>query len=289
MSNRLVAEELRTMKIAGQAADVVLSVVIPTKNRPEFVKRPIMAFAEFSAEVEVIVVDDHSEQACADVVSSLCMRHENCGYIRALDRSSASAARNLGFKLSQGAYVWFFDDDDEVFADTIACVLQRVKRTPMDNEILVLPMSVWCDARELERVDFSVAKPSYERQRTRGNVVNTSCAVFSRAVINTAGGWDENLSGGDDSDLFLRCSMFCEFSCLDTTPVRVNIGHRKRFSNQLVKQQKAKVQFLRKHWNHISLGLRLHYLLSIAILGPCFNGSLFYRIRYALKKRLARD
>jgi hypothetical protein len=275
------------MKIAGQAAEVLLSVVIPTKNRPEFVKRPIVTFGECSKEVEVIVVDDGSEQACADMVRSLCLRQGNCMYVRASGRSGAAAARNLGFSLSRGAYVWFFDDDDEVCADTIACVLQRVKSTPLDNEIIVLPMSVWCGTFELDRVDLSATKPSYERQRTRGNVVNTSCAVFSRAVISTAGGWDESLSGGDDTDIFLRCSMFCEFSCLDTTPVRVNIGHRKRFSTQLVKQQKAKVQFLRKHWNHVSLGLKLHYLLSLAIPEPCFSGSLLYRIRYALKRRLA--
>jgi glycosyltransferase involved in cell wall biosynthesis len=275
------------MTAAEQVANVVLSVVIPTKNRPEFVKRPIMAFGGCSAEVEVIVVDDGSEQACAEAVSSLCMRQGNCRYVRASGSSGASVARNFGFSLSRGAYVWFFDDDDEVCADTIARVLQRVKSAPRDNEIIVLPMSVWCDDRELERVDFRAARPSYEYQRTHGNIVNTSCAVFSRAVVATAGGWDEHLLGGDDADLFLRCSMFCEFSCLDTVPVQVNIGHRERFSTKLVKQQKGKVQFLRKHWNHISLGLKFHYILTIVIPTPCLSGSLLYRFRYALKRKLA--
>lgn len=266
---------------------IVLSVVIPTKNRSEFVKQPVRAFGGYSAEVEVIVVDDGSAQPCADAVKALCAEQTNCRYVSVPEPHGASSARNLGFSLSRGAYVWFFDDDDEVRPETIAAVMQHVKSKPHANEITLVPMSVWCGALKLGTEDLRTAKPSYQRHRTRGNVVNTSCAIFSRAVLTKAGGWDESLLGGDDSDMFLRCSLFCEFSCLDTLPVRVNIGHRQRFSTQLLKQQKAKLQFLRKHWNHISIRLRLYYVVSFLLMETLFSGPFFYRIRYAIRKKLS--
>ena len=174
---------------------VVLSVVIPTKNRSEFVQQPIGAFGGYSTGIEVIVVDDGSRQACADTVRALCEKQTNCRYVCAPEPRGAAAARNLGFSLSRGAYVWFFDDDDEVRPETIAAVMQNLKSRSSGNGIILVPMSVWCGARQLGTVDLSRAKPSYERQRSRGNVVNTSCAIFSRGVLDRAGGWDETLLG----------------------------------------------------------------------------------------------
>lgn len=273
------------MEMESYQGEVVLSVVIPTKNRLEFVQRPIRTFAEFAGAVEVFVVDDGSEEACAEAVRAVCQESANCAYVRGSGAGGAAAARNVGFGLSRARYVWFFDDDDIVCTDTIARVLQRVRGTPRNDDVILLPMSVQYNSRELYRVEPSTTAPSFEWHRTRGNIVNTSCAVFSRAVVTTAGGWDEKLSGGDDTDLFLRCSKFCKFFCLEATAVRVNIGHRQRFSSNLVKQQRAKIQCVRKHWNDLSVGCKLRYFISFLVCGPLLQAVFFHRLRHALRHR----
>lgn len=87
----------------------VFSIVIPTHNRAELVRRTLQAFlAQEGPAFEVIVVDDGSTDATPQVLQAIggtrvrVVRQPNQGL---------AAARNAGFALAQGRYVLFNDDD----------------------------------------------------------------------------------------------------------------------------------------------------------------------------------
>lgn len=69
------------MAVLCSSADVQLSVIIPTKNRLDFVQRAIIAFTSFS-EIETIFVDDGSVEQCVSNVKSLFSGQSNCRYVR---------------------------------------------------------------------------------------------------------------------------------------------------------------------------------------------------------------
>lgn len=92
----------------GERVSDLVSVIVPSKNRPDCVRRLLESLrSQDYGRFEVIVVDDGSEPPldpdCADVK---VIRN---------DRSlGASAARNRGFKTARGAMVVYLDDDAEV-------------------------------------------------------------------------------------------------------------------------------------------------------------------------------
>lgn len=92
----------------------LFSVIIPTYNRSNILKRTLTALLEQSlspAVFEVIVIDDGSTDGTRQVVRSLVdTEHASLEYKRQNNRG-AGAARNRGIEMAQGEYVLFIDDD----------------------------------------------------------------------------------------------------------------------------------------------------------------------------------
>ena len=88
-----------------------LSVVIPTWNRAQLVREAIgSALVQREGEVEVIVVDDASTDATAEL-----LEREFGDRIRVLrldHRRGPGGARNAGARLARGEFVAFLDSDD---------------------------------------------------------------------------------------------------------------------------------------------------------------------------------
>jgi glycosyltransferase involved in cell wall biosynthesis len=92
----------------------LVSAVVTTYDRPSYLRRAVRSVLDQTYdEVELVVVDDHSETPARDHLGSVdlsgltsfqCVRHgENRG---------ANAARNTGIEAASGEYVAFLDDDD---------------------------------------------------------------------------------------------------------------------------------------------------------------------------------
>jgi glycosyltransferase involved in cell wall biosynthesis len=85
-----------------------VSLIITTFNRPHLLPRAVESAKRAGQDVEVIVVDDASEDETANV----CRTLPGITYIR-LDRNQGVAgARNIGLLECTGDYIAFLDDDD---------------------------------------------------------------------------------------------------------------------------------------------------------------------------------
>jgi glycosyltransferase involved in cell wall biosynthesis len=85
-----------------------VSVVIPTHNRPRLLPRAVESARAAGTDVEIIVVDDASTDATADV----CRNLSDIKYVRVERNQGVAGARNLGIFASTSKYVAFLDDDD---------------------------------------------------------------------------------------------------------------------------------------------------------------------------------
>lgn len=89
----------------------LLSVVIPTRNRPQLVCEAIeSALSQREGQVEVIVVDDGSTDNTADVIAARF--GSRVKFLRHKERRGAGASRNTGIRAARGHLVAFLDDDD---------------------------------------------------------------------------------------------------------------------------------------------------------------------------------
>lgn len=96
----------------GVAEGPLVSVVIPTRNRPQLLEQAIRSvLAQTHKNLDVIVVDDASTEDMGVVISRF--NDARLRYVRHLVNKGGSAARNTGIRAAHGEYIAFLDDDDE--------------------------------------------------------------------------------------------------------------------------------------------------------------------------------
>ena len=90
----------------------LISVIIPTRYRPQLVQRAIdSVFSQTCGDFEIIVVVDGPD---SETVAALGAAHDERITVLALEHNVGLAeARNVGARSAQGKWVAFLDDDDE--------------------------------------------------------------------------------------------------------------------------------------------------------------------------------
>ena len=120
---------LTVLKSRSTMPDV--SVVIPTYNRLNFLKKAIASCFEGNDEidVEVIVVDDGSTDGTREWL--LAREREE---IRPLlrDHEGAQQARNAGMKVASGQFMKFLDDDDWLAKGALAAEVTHLRSAEAD-------------------------------------------------------------------------------------------------------------------------------------------------------------
>lgn len=85
-----------------------VSVIIPTHSRPLSLVRAVESAHSAGSDVEVVVVDDASRDATADVCKSM----KDIKYVRLERNQGVAGARNVGILASSADLIAFLDDDD---------------------------------------------------------------------------------------------------------------------------------------------------------------------------------
>ena len=107
----------------------LLSVVIPTWNRAQLVREAIgSALGQREGEVEVIVVDDASTDATAELLEREF--GERIRVLRLDHRRGPGGARNAGARLARGEFVAFLDSDDVWLPGKLDAELEVFARFP---------------------------------------------------------------------------------------------------------------------------------------------------------------
>lgn len=90
-----------------------VSVVIPTYNRATFITNALNSIIKQDYNnIEIIVVDDGSDDNTHTVVKSLQKKYSNIFYLQNERTKGPSGARNTGIIKSSGDYLSFLDSDD---------------------------------------------------------------------------------------------------------------------------------------------------------------------------------
>jgi GT2 family glycosyltransferase len=183
-----------------------LSVVIPTRNRASQLRRCLasLALARSAATdpVEVVVVDDGSEDDTADV---LCAARAE-GQVHVVHRHVAArgpaAARNHGWLSAKGSLIAFTDDDCEVDAGWIAAL---VAAAAVEGPHVAAVGGRVRPAGD-DRVSAYMTLHRILEPPTSLRYVVTANCLFRRSALEAVGGFDEAVRapGGEDPGLCLK-------------------------------------------------------------------------------------
>lgn len=191
------------------AAPPRVSVVIPTRDRPDGLLRLLLALRAQTldpAEFEAIVVDDGSR---AGTSAALAMARRGARFplrtVRLSGRGPA-AARNAGAEIARAPLVAFVDDDCEPEAAWLESLLEAADAGPAGA---LAGRIVAARASSLAGRYAAAARllddPRVERGES-GVEPTTANAAFPKAVLEALGGFDERFRapGGEETELAAR-------------------------------------------------------------------------------------
>ena len=85
----------------------LISVIIPVKNGSNYIKEAISAIKKQNMNVEIIVVDDASDDNTVEIAKEL-----GCRVVKHETSKGQVAGKNSGLKDAKGKYILFHDHDD---------------------------------------------------------------------------------------------------------------------------------------------------------------------------------
>jgi glycosyltransferase involved in cell wall biosynthesis len=120
--------------------NALVTAVIPTRNRPELLKRAIASVvAQTYNEIEIVVVVDGPDDATCAVLREIA--NERLRFIPMAQSVGGSDARNLGVRNARSEWIAFLDDDDEWLPTKIekqmALALQARESYPVISSQLI--------------------------------------------------------------------------------------------------------------------------------------------------------
>ena len=233
--------------------DYVFSCVIPTHQRPEFLRQALCSVLEQThAAKEIIVVSDVADPVAQQVCESVSLegRDESLRFIHDPDSGrGASASRNRGAVAAAGEYLAFLDDDDLWQPSVLKSVVERF-------EELSVEMVVVC--REIFSGDEShAAPPMVEGLRPRdvaaASLGTTGSKMFIRRdAFDRVGGFDADLPVKNDSDFFFRFLLSGgTYAVVESTLVRQRKHNFGQLTSKNEKRATGTLMYIEKHREHL--------------------------------------
>jgi glycosyltransferase involved in cell wall biosynthesis len=202
-----------------------VSIIIATHNRPHLLPRAVESAFAAADDVEVVVVDDASIDATAEI----CRKLAGIKYVR-IDRNQQTAgARNIGILNSTAQYIGFLDDDDWRLPDVLNKQIEILNQNP-EIGLVYAPFLAADQAGQI--IDI----PAIPAIRPQGDIfwnlmtansIGCLTAVFRKSCLSRVGMLDQSLSGIDDLDLWIRIAELYEIAALDKPVAVWRIPHHK--------------------------------------------------------------
>jgi glycosyltransferase involved in cell wall biosynthesis len=183
----------------------VISIVTPTRNRPELLERSIESVRAQSLEAwEMIVVDDGDGSGLRmveliDDPRVIAVLNPGSGHVE---------ARNMALELALGDFIHLLDDDDRwcdpLHLERVVEILRETSGLAFRHGWLVHEDDFGGDWIEIERQVFSPLTTAESLRHD--NTILTSGVAYPRALHRILGPFDVNMGNYWDWDWFLRAS-----------------------------------------------------------------------------------
>ena len=208
-----------------------VGVVIPTRNRPELVRKAIAGVREqrYPGEVRVVVVFDQTEPdyllAATEDTQVLVLTNWRT--------SGLAGARNTGILALDTEYVAFCDDDDQWRPDKLRRQVAALLAEP-DSEFATCAIEVEYEGRTTPRLAGRGRVTVQELARSRMAMLHSSSFLVRRDALIEGGiglvAEDAPGSQNEDWDLLLRAARRAPIVHLDEPLVRVLWGRSSHYA-----------------------------------------------------------
>lgn len=190
--------------------------MIPTRNRRRLLEQAIGdALGQRGVGVRCIVVDDASDDGTPEAVEAL--EDPRVVLVRLDGRRGVAAARNEGIRHGDAPWVAFLDDDDRWAPQKLQAQLAALAAEPQARWAVGGCVSIDQSFRVLGGLGMPDGGGALFERLLVDCVVPAggSNVLVSRGLVESVGGFDEQLRVAEDWDLWLRLAELAPIAYVD--------------------------------------------------------------------------
>lgn len=195
----------RFMRIACRAPSAsvkgpLISVIMPAFNAETYIERSVTSILNQTwANVELIVVDDVSQDRTYDILRSIAAKDKRLRVYRNVKNVGPYAAKNLALGVAKGAFITGHDADDWAHPRRLENQVNVMLSNPRIKAVLARMLRMRSDG---SLVSFSKLGKFSDDGVLR--IASISCMFERGFLLEKLGGWD-GVRFGADSELIGRC------------------------------------------------------------------------------------
>lgn len=271
----------------------MISVVIPLYNKEDEVARAINSvLSQTFTDFELIIVDDGSTDTSLAIAKSFSDRR-----ISVLNKQNGgvSSARNHGIKHAKNDLVALLDGDDWWARDFLITLYQLSKKYP-DASIYGCQYVQVNSQNEIMRLNrFPDIKEGYFELYNHLFAINSSSVLLRKKVFEKYGYFDEKLTHGEDTDMWIRISIkskvcytseILSFCFTGGDPLTKSGFRTRKFENNLLSKIDSYLNLGGEHWDNLLFDRKIRGLERFYIIDP-FNKQIRRMIKSIPADKLA--
>ena len=240
-----------------------ISVIIPTYNRCNLLKRAINSVIKQTiTPKEIIIVDNGSTDQTYQMVSSL---FPEINYFIEKKRG-VSAARNKGILESKSKWIAFLDSDD-AWKPTKLEKQMEYSLFNQDKYRIIHTDETWYRNKKF-------LNQLKKHKKSGGNIfknslqlccISPSSVVLKKQIFDDYGLFDENLAVCEDYDMWIRITAKEEVGFLDSPLVLKYGGHSDQLSKKFWGMDRFRIKSLEKNLKneHFSKSQKINVLVTL--------------------------
>jgi len=189
-------ESLVQQELKFKNGKPLVSIIMPVYNYGKTLDRALMSvFSQTYKNIEIIIIDDGS----TDEFTILKLKKLNLPNTTVIFQKNGgpSNARNNGIKASKGEYILPLDSDDLIHPIYVESCIKLIERNKKYSPI-------YCDTVHEGQMRGMEQRPEWSKERLIQGPFIVNCSMFSREAFDEVEGYDENLKGWEDYDMWLR-------------------------------------------------------------------------------------
>ena len=174
----------------------LVSIIMPVYNYGKTLDRALVSvFNQTYKNIEIIIIDDGS----TDEFTKLKLKTLKLPNTKVIfqENGGPSNARNNGVKASKGKYILPLDSDDlmhPIYVESCVNIIQKDSKYG----------PIYCDTVHEGQMKGLEERPEWSKERLIQGPFIVNCSMFSRESFDDVDGYDEDLKGWEDYDMWLR-------------------------------------------------------------------------------------
>ena len=216
----------------------MISVITPTRNRPELLRENIDAFLkqDYKNKEQIIIIDGGTDEVYEKYYKLIdeYKKHKELYFIPLRENHGCPAALNVGIKFCHGDYITIIADDDLLYDNN--SLSSRILSFDKTTEVIYTGFKT-SDLKV--NINSTVEAAPVDRKKIfEKDYINIQSMMWKKSIHKRIGYFSEDLINNEDWEFKIKCLMECEVKAVNIISVvsRYHAENKSMVNRQLTNE-----------------------------------------------------